>query len=87
MCSGIKPVRPRCGAYYSSSSSLGKWTVQSSSRRQMGRPRRMDIDLSAKSDVEQHKGRDVQGLCRTSEQQPESSASYFTFNEVKTFVR
>ena len=33
--------------YYSSSISFGKRTVQSSSRRQIGRPRRSDIDLSA----------------------------------------
>ena len=50
-----KPFRVSCGetsekrraTYYSSSTSFGKWRVQSSSRKQMGRPRRMDIDLSA----------------------------------------
>lgn len=33
--------------YYSSSSSRGKLHVVSSSRRQIGRPKRMDMDLSA----------------------------------------
>ena len=33
--------------YYSSSTSFGKWSVQSSSRRQIGRPSKIDIDLSA----------------------------------------
>jgi hypothetical protein len=32
---------------YSSSISFGKWTVQSSSRREIGRPSRIDSDLSA----------------------------------------
>jgi len=43
-------------AYYSSSSSFGKFTVQSSSRKQMGLPRRMDIDLSAGNEIENGEG-------------------------------
>lgn len=43
-------------AYYSSSSSLGKFTVQSSSLKQMGLPKRIDIDLSAGNDIENGKG-------------------------------
>ena len=41
--------RWRKHTYYSSSSSRGKLHVVSSSRRQIGRPRRIDIDLSAVS--------------------------------------
>ena len=73
--------------YYSSSSSLGKFTVQSSSLRQMGLPRRMDIDLSAGIGIENDKRGDADVLCHTSKQQPEGSAPYFAFYEVQTFIR
>jgi hypothetical protein len=36
--------------HYSSSSSFGKWTVQSSSLNEMGRPSKIDSDLSAARD-------------------------------------
>ena len=40
-------AREKADTYYSSSTSFGNTSVQSSSRRQIGRPSKMDIDLSA----------------------------------------
>ena len=61
--------------------------MQSSSLRQVGLPRRMDIDLSAGNDIENDKRGDAEVLCHTSKQKPEGSASYFAFYEVQTFIR
>lgn len=78
-------------ADYSSSSSFGKWTVQSSSRKEMGRPSSIDIDLSAvskKSPVSVRRrfsvGFERWGL--TIEKQPEGSPPDLAFNRVQTLV-
>lgn len=76
--------------YYSSSSSRGKLHVVSSSRRLIGRPRRMDMDLSARSFQMQVSRFPLNAVLRsrkrmnhwtlTVEEQPEGSSAYLALN-------
>lgn len=72
--------------YYSSSTSFGKCRVQSSSLKQIGRPRRMDIDLSANSDVRYRIAGMREERILTSKEEPECPATHFALYRIQSFV-
>ncbi len=68
----------------SSSSSFGRCTVQSSSRRNIGRPSRIEIDLSA-TEVLQFRNQVIFGI-HTAKKEPEHTTPDFRFDGIKVFI-
>lgn len=73
--------------HYSSSTSFGKWSVQSSSLRQIGRPNRMDIDLSAVQTRPPHSSQSNLGVSKTTQIEPRHVKTDARANRHSIFVK